>query len=110
MPVSIIENWSDIVGEVRQMRPEVDVPGFTCVEMDVRRVEGVEGFANLLEDAVGKRLAVYFPAYRVVELGILVGSVVACRVRRAGIDRIYVHREHIEVIPRGEGVGQEDSE
>ncbi|HLC04318.1 MAG TPA: hypothetical protein VJK02_14885 [Anaerolineales bacterium] len=107
MPVSIIENWSDIVGEVWRIHPDAEVPGFTSVEIDVRQVERVEGFANLLEEAVGTRIEVGLPDNKLADLGITVGSVVACRVRKARIDKIYVHRERIAVRPRGEATGHE---
>jgi len=97
MPVNIIENWSDIVGEVIAIKPGTDLPGFSKVQMEVLIVEPVEGYPNLLENAINDRIEVLFPGDLQGELGIVKGSVVECRVRRAGGQRTYVHRDGITV-------------
>jgi hypothetical protein len=95
--MQIIENWSDIKGIVRSLRPSPTVSGFVEVELLVNKVNPVEGFANLLSDAEGKSLVVLIPEELVKSLHIDPGDVIECRVRRANLDRSFVHRNHISV-------------
>ncbi len=102
MSVQIVENWSDVRGEVRSCGPSPAVKGFAAVELAVRAVDPVPGFANLLGEAVGTSLLVHVPQELADSLSIAPGSVVSCRVRRAGPDKAFVHRDGI-VVRRGEG-------
>lgn len=97
MSVQIIENWSDVTGTVRSCQPSPDVAGFVAVEIAGEQVNPVEGFANLLEYAAGKNLVVLVPEELVKSLAITPGNVIACRVRRANLNRAFVHRNHISV-------------
>ncbi len=74
-----------------------DVPGFVAVELDVRSVTAVEGFANLLEHMEGKSLVVLMSEELVRSSKMNPGDVIACRVRRAGLDRTFVHRNHMSI-------------
>ncbi len=95
--MQIIENWSDINGIVRSLQPSPTVSGFIEVELQVEKVNPVEGFANLLRDSEGKSLVVLIPEELVKSLDIRPGTVIECRVRRANLDRSFVHRNHISV-------------
>lgn len=97
MAVQIIENWSKIIGIVQSLQPSPDVVGFMAVEVVVQAVEPVEGFPNLLEDAVGKNLIIHVPEALAGELGMTIFDWIECQVRRAGPDRYFVHREHVIV-------------
>ena len=97
MSVQIIENWSDVTGTVRSCRPSPSIAGFVEVEIAVEQVNAVEGFANLLEHTAGKNLVVLVPEELVKSLNITRGDRIACRVRRATLDRAFVHRNYISV-------------
>jgi hypothetical protein len=97
MSVQIIENWSDVNGVVRSCNPSPDVGGFRAVEVVVEKVNPVEGFANLLGDTEGKPLVVLMPEELVKSLRIARGVMIACRVRRANLDRTFVHRNYVSV-------------
>jgi hypothetical protein len=101
MPVQIIENWSDVRGVVRSCYPSPDVGGFIAVEVVVARVLPVEGFANLLAHKEGESLEVLIPEELIKFLGIVQGVTIACRVRRAGRDRVFVHRNHLSAHASG---------
>lgn len=98
MSVQMIENWSEIEGQVTGLWPDRELEAFTVVELSVRRVVAVEEYANLLahleEDS---RLEVLFPNEIVVELELAVGVQLVARVRRAGLERVFVHREEISL-------------
>ena len=98
MPVTITENWSQIAGQVLSVSAAKDVLGFAAVHMHVGSVHPVEGYADLLEAAVGEDIDVLFPDELVSAHGISEGDVLTCRVRRAGVDRIFAHREHVHVL------------
>ena len=95
--MQIIENWSDIKGIVRSLQPSSDVSGFIQVEVQVEKVDPVEGFANLLGHMEGNPLVVLIPEELVKSLDIRPGKRIEARVRRANLDRSFVHRNHISV-------------
>ena len=95
--MQIIENWSDVKGIVRSSQPSLNVSGFVEVELLVEKVNPVEGFANLLGHTEGKSLIVLMPEELVKSLDIAPGDTVECRIRRADLDRTFVHRNHILV-------------
>ncbi len=97
MSVQIIENWSDITGKVRACEPSPNVAGFMAVEIAVEQVKAVEGFANLLGQAVGTNLMVLVPDELVKALAITAGDMITCRVRRANLERSFVHRNYVSV-------------
>ncbi|NJO16475.1 MAG: hypothetical protein HC877_12250 [Thioploca sp.] len=95
--VQIIENWSDVTGVVRSYQPSADTIGFMAVELTVQKVSSVEGFTNLLEQLEGKSLVVLMPEELVKPLNISLGDIITCRVRRAGTNRVFVHRDHLSI-------------
>jgi hypothetical protein len=99
MRVQIVENWSDITGSVHSCNPSEAVAGFTEVIVAVERVSPVAEFPNLLTDRAGGRLTVLMPGELVLSLGVAPRKRLSCRVRRAGRDRVFVHREHVAVFP-----------
>jgi hypothetical protein len=102
MAVQIIENWSKIIGIVRSLQLSTEVVEFMAVEVEVQAVEPVEGFPNLLGDAVGKNLIIHVPEALAVELGMTILDRIECRVRQAGPNRYFVHREHVIVMHSNE--------
>ena len=97
--VQIVENWSDVTGVVRSYQPAADTIGFMAVELTVQKVSPVEGFTNLLEQLEGKSLVVLMPEELVKPLNIGLGDIITCRVRRAGTNRVFVHRDHLSIQP-----------
>ena len=97
MAVQIIENWSKVTGIAQSLQPSTEVDEFMVVDVEVQSVEPVEGFPNLLEDAVGKILAIHLPEAFAEKLGITPLDRIECRVRKAGLDRYFVHREYVTV-------------
>ena len=101
MGVPIIENWSRIQAQILGVAASMELDGFSEVEMDVRRVDPVEDFPNLLEDTAGTKLVVHFPTELLESEALETGSNVSCWVRKAGLARCFVHREHIVRIEPG---------
>ena len=101
MSVSMIENWSDILGMVQAVAVYDDLDGFDSVEVLVEQVMPVEGYPNLvatyLDEAEQPVLYVLMPVQVVLEYAITSGVVLECRVRRAGADRLFVHTDTITV-------------
>jgi hypothetical protein len=101
MAVSMIENWTNILGLVQAVGEYQELHGFDSVEMLVEHVEPVEGFPDLvatyLAEADEPRLSVLMPVEIVSENEITEGVLVECRVRRAGLDRMFVHRDYVMV-------------
>ena len=99
MGVPIIENWSTITGVIRSIAPSNDLAQFVVVTVAVDRVEPVDGFANLLADAAGQDLDILMPQDIAQSAGLNEQERIACRVRRAGRDRVFVHQQFITVQP-----------
>jgi hypothetical protein len=98
MSVQIIENWSELVAQVKAIQPAEDLDGFDLVELQVEEAFEVEGFPNLLAESVGTSIEVFFPDECVKTYEISPGIFVSCRVRRANLTRIFVHRDSISVL------------
>lgn len=98
MSVSIVENWSDVVGRVRRISAAPEVPGFTAIRLSVFEVKDVEPYANLLVSAVGTDIDILAPARTLAELALTDGAVLACRIRLARNQKIFAHTEQIRVV------------
>jgi hypothetical protein len=101
MSVAMIENWSNILGLDQTVGAYQELSGFDRVELLVEHVEPVEGYPDLvatyLAEADEQRLAVLMPVEIVTQYEITEGMLVECRVRRAGLDRMFVHRDYVLV-------------
>lgn len=101
MTIQIIENWSDILGVVEAVESSDDLKDFDLLVVWVERVEPVEGYPNLvatyLEEEPEPRLKVLAPVEIVTQYEITEGVVLECRVRRAGPERMFVHRDKIQI-------------
>lgn len=95
--VQIIENWSLLKGTIVSVVPAPGLEAFQMLELDVSSVDGVEDFPNLLSDSAGHRLRVFLPHQLAEELRVSPGQQVCCRVRRAGLDRIFAHPDQFAV-------------
>ena len=95
MQSQIVENWSDIVGELKEHYPSKEAEGFITFKIRVKDVKPVKGFRNLLEEAAGKTIEVNVPKDVANSLDLAPGIDVSCRVRRAGVKKIFVHPEII---------------
>jgi hypothetical protein len=95
--VQIIENWSDLEGEVVDLGPS-EQAGFVVVRLRVEAVRDVPGVANLLADSAGSELSFNVPRAVAERAGVAPGARVAARVRRASLARAFVHPEHLRVV------------
>lgn len=103
MTTSIVENWAVVLGQVRTIGPSDEPQGFDIVEIKVDEIHEVEGYPNLvaayLEDEIEPLLPVLMPIEIIDQFQIVLGTILECRVRRSGVDRIFVHRKYIAVHP-----------
>ena len=68
--MQIVENWTDIKGQVLGQTPSEQLPGFCEVAIDVEQASDVPGFRNLLSDTERTTLVVHFPKELTDELNI----------------------------------------
>jgi hypothetical protein len=87
--VQIVENWADVEARVLSVRDDPSRPGARLASLEVTAVHDVASFPNLLKHAAGSRLDVVVP--ETMPGSIDAGSVVRCRVRRAGPSAIFAH-------------------
>lgn len=102
MSVQIIENWSRITGIVRTLQPSTALEGFMIAGVEVEQVVPVEGYPNLLEGAEGLILPIHIPGELAEQLKMKELDRIVCRVRRAGPDRYFVHRQEIAIESPGD--------
>jgi len=93
--VQVIENWSEIRGRVRELRPDPELPGQLLATVDVEDAQPVakpDGgtFPNLLEDCAGSAVDVYVPEETATQHGLSPGATISARVRRATPTRSFV--------------------
>lgn len=93
--VQIRENWADVEGTVRSVRPSGNRPDRCDVDLAVERVDPVEGFPNLVgEPSLGPlELTVVALADDLARAGVTEGARVRGRVRRATSTELFARRD-----------------
>jgi hypothetical protein len=89
--MQIIENWTDVEGEVKHTEPSKISDDFVSVSFEVNHSKPVEGFANLVDAAKGQTLTVEVPKHA-AEL-LQKGATIVSRIRRATNKNIFAHPE-----------------
>lgn len=91
--VRAIENWAELTGTVREVRPRQGVPDMHEILLAVEGAADVEGYPNLLGDAPGQELAVSVDTEKLGNAE--PGARVRLRARRAGPETVIAHPEGI---------------
>jgi hypothetical protein len=97
MQVQIVENWTEIVGELKGHHQSKVSEDFLTLEILVKEVKPVKGVRNLLEDAKGKTIEVNVKKDQAENLNLEEGAILHARVRRANLKNIFAHPEHLSV-------------
>jgi len=92
--VPIRENRSDIVGVIRSLSPATDLKDFIIAVVLIEQVSAVEGFANLLDKAVGTELPIHIPRTLASTHRLTPGIRITCMVRKADTHRVFVFPDH----------------
>jgi hypothetical protein len=87
--VRAIENWAELTGIVREVKPRPDVPQMSNVVLAVERADDVEGYPNMLADAPGRDLTVSIETEKLG--GVAPGAKVRGRARRDDLEIVTVH-------------------
>lgn len=98
MKVPIIENWSDIAGEIKSVRLSSEMKGFVSAEIVLHDVRAVPEFANLLDGRVGESISVNVPQELGQRLGLKAGATFRGRIRQGGVKNYFVHPEHATLL------------
>jgi hypothetical protein len=91
--VQAIENWADLSGTVREVRPRPGVSQMNELVLEVEQADDVEGFPNLLVEAPGSEVAVAIEAATLQAAGVEPGAKVRCRAQRAAPNVVVGHPE-----------------
>ena len=98
--VQIRENWTDLEGEIVDVRPSPRRPGFVDVEVRVDAAAPVESFADFLGDRVGQALVVQFRERCLEGRSLGRGRRLCVRARRGqGTDDVFAHSESFTIEP-----------
>ena len=103
MKAPIVENWSDIAGEIKAVRPHPELAEFVAAAITLGDAHAVPAFAHLLEGCAGQTISVNIPQELGHRLGLKPGVTFRGRVRRGG-NAYFVHPEHAALIPPGSTV------
>lgn len=90
--MQIVENWTDVEGEVKKTEPSDISEDFVKVELEVNHSKPVVGFANLVDAAKGQTLTVEVPKHAAALLK--EGATIVSRIRRATNKNIFAHPDH----------------
>jgi hypothetical protein len=96
--MQIVENWSDVEGEIKEFAPNPSDPSSSLAKVVVCSAEPVASFPNLLANHVGKEITVRIPSPPAQENAFEPGAHVRLRIRQGGPDRFFSHPEHVEKI------------
>jgi hypothetical protein len=91
--VQAIENWADLSGRLREVRPRPGVPQMSELVVEVEEAEDVEGFPNVLAEATGRELAVAIETEKLKQTGVGPGDRVRVRAQRASPSVVVAHPE-----------------
>jgi hypothetical protein len=98
----MIENWAQLEGTVREVRPDPELPDQIVAVVDVESVEPVSDndgklFPNLFAEAPGQTIELHVPAHPAAERQLAPGRQISARVKRAGTSRSFVHPRHLTI-------------
>ena len=94
--MQIVENWSDVQGDLKHLSPNTSDPTFSLATLTVDSAADVESFPNLLRQKVGNEITVKIPQAAVKRTQLAPGDHIKLRIRQAGIDRYFSHPDHLE--------------
>jgi hypothetical protein len=89
--VQAIENWAELKGTVRAVKPRQGVPRMSDVVLAVEQADDVEGYPNLLTEVPGQELAVSVDTESLGDLE--PGVRVRVRAQRADPQTVVAHPE-----------------
>jgi hypothetical protein len=92
--MQIIENWTDLVGEIEGYE---EAPDFVTVRLKVAKAAPVEGYENLLAETPGQTINIKVQPELAKKSQLKAGALLTCRVRRAGSNRYFAHPEHCSI-------------
>lgn len=96
----IEDNWTDLVGEILDVRPSPTRKGFVEIEMAVREAGPVGDFANFLATRVGSVLRVKFREDCLKACEPVKGGRITVRARRGEKpDQVFAHTERFSIGP-----------
>lgn len=95
--MQIIENWSEVSGELLDHYPSQTNKGFVTLEVKINDVRDVEGFKNLLDDKRGEAVHVHVPESLWQGTEPKQRAKVSMRVRMGPSRKLFVHPEHFKV-------------
>jgi len=97
--VQAIENWTDLSGTLRDVRPREGSPGMTDVLIAVEEARDVGDFPNLLTGTPGQELAVAIETEAVPRLRLRPGDAIVCRAQRASPQTVVAHPDGLSHRP-----------
>ena len=87
--VTIIENWTEVVGIVVALLPSPTRDGFLEMELNVEEVRPVADFPNLVQARPGENITVLIRTSQVADSRPKAGTEVDLRLRAAGPPLVY---------------------
>jgi hypothetical protein len=89
--VQAIENWADLSGTLRDLRPRPGVENMSELVLHVDRADDVEGFPNFLAETPGRELEVAIRNDALPPEPPPAGTRISLRAQRAAPDVVVAH-------------------
>ena len=96
--MQIVENWSDVDGEVKKLSANPSDPSLTLATLAVEAASPVASFPNLLAGRVGNEITVGIATAAVQQAGVAPGHRLHLRIRQAGPEKFFSHPDHIQKV------------
>jgi hypothetical protein len=96
--MQVIENWSDLTGQVVRLQDDAERPGYKLLDLAVKIADPVPGVAHLLADKQGSNLSLHVPASAATNLA--TGDNITVRARLAGPNLFFSHPENLSVLSK----------
>jgi hypothetical protein len=96
--VAAIENWSDLVGRIRNIAEHDPKKNLTTIALDVEHVDDVVGYPNLLADVDHTTVHINVRDDVLQQHGFKTGDLIRSRTRRARGNRLFAHPDQLEIL------------
>ena len=90
MQVQVIENQADIAGTIREIRPHDKLANYSTVVFDVKSVDAVDSYPNLMASTKGLSIDITVPNDEVARRTLAAGQKITLRVKKAGPGEVFL--------------------
>ena len=96
--VNIIENWTEVTGEISDIVVEQTLKNFHTVILRIMEMKDVEHFPNLIRPDAQNEIPVRLPSDVIQTLNLKKGDKINALIRTAGLNLYFFRQDSIKVV------------